>query len=303
MKKLIAMLLVLALALSFAACGTKDAVDSGSAGDSQQQQQQQDTPAVEEEAADLTKNDNVTIQGIYVDKSYVDKESSALKMVYVFFTLKATDTNLSADSKYTKMTIGGANTYDSDFYKGSCEYAPSYYYSSFIEDVYVGTELKVALTFKIPEGDLQGSKEIVFSDSSMPFDGIKMSTDDVVFCENPEEVCSKGDAEGYATEMDKHAPVDEETANTVKNLINGYYWTYYVSAGSTVQTQEIEFSAPNNFEVRSVSLGVSNGGTYEVKKAYIYVTYDTNGRTYKIPYEIKDGEVEMDCATAFSIYE
>ena len=62
-----------------------------------------------------------------------------------------------------------------------------------------------------------------------------------------------------------------------------------------------EFMAPNKFEMRT-KFG-SNGGTYEVKKAFIYVTYSTNNATYKIPYEFKNGELILDCATAFSIYE
>ena len=218
-------------------------------------------------------------------------------MVYVFLNVTAKDKNLSADSKYTEMTIAGTNTYKSDFYKDSCDFAPSYYYSSYIEEVYVGTDL----TFEVPEGDLTGSKEITFSDSAMPFDSIKMSTDDIVFCDSKEAVCEKGDPEGYAEESKKHAPADTATVNKVKKLINGYYWTFYVSTGQTVQTHEIEFYSPNKFEVRT-NFG-SNGGTYEVKNGYIYVTYSTNNRTYMIPYEFKDGDVELDCGSAFSIYE
>ena len=289
MKKILAALLALVMLASFAACGAKG--DSGEGGN------EEETTV----AAATNKNDVIEVEGIYVDNSYVDSDSDALKMVYVFVNINATASNLKADSKYTKMTINGANTYDSDFYKDSCTYAPSYYYSSFIEDVYVGDSFKLALTFKVPEGDLKDSKEIVFSDSDLSYEGIKFTTDDIVFCESAKEIGEKADAEGYAEAAAKHSPADEETEKKVKKLLNGYYWTYYVSAGTTVQTQEIEFFSPNEFEVRS-NFG-SNGGTYEVMNGYIYVTYSTNGRTYMIPYEIKDGDVELDCATAFSIYE
>lgn len=77
------------------------------------------------------KNDNVEIEGIYVDTSYVDDDNTSLKKVYVFLNLTATDTNLKYDCAYTKMTINDANSYDSDFDKGCCEYAPSYYSTAF----------------------------------------------------------------------------------------------------------------------------------------------------------------------------
>ncbi len=277
MKKIIAVLLVFAALLTLTACGGGTAAGSKSS------------------------NDNIAIEGIYVDNSYVDKSNSALKMVYVFLSINATDSNISADCSYAKMTINNSNTYESTFYKGACDFAPSYYYSSFIEEVYTGTNLDLVLTFKVPEGDLKDSKKITFSDTSMPFGGIEMSTDDIVFCASAQEVCEKGDPEGYATESEKHAPADAATTQKVKNLINGYYWTFYLSVGTSVEVQEIEFSAPNKFVLRSNYS--SNGGTYEVKNAYIYVTYSTNGATYKIPYEFKDGDVALDCATAFSIYE
>lgn len=287
MKKVIAVLLVLAISMTFFACSPKKDGD-GSKGD-------------KNSTSTVMKNDNVSIDGLYVDNSYVDKDGSPLKMVYLFLTVTATDKNLQVDSKYLKMTFNDANSYDSEFYKDTCTYAPSYYYSSFIEDVYVGNSIKLALTFKIPEGDLTGGKKITFTDSAIPVDGLKMTTDNIIFCKNVEEICEKADPTGYAQEMDKHAPADEATVKKVKAELNGYYWEFYVTAGTTVQAQEIEFMAPNKFEMRT-KFG-SNGGTYEVKKAFIYVTYSTNNATYKIPYEFKNGELILDCATAFSIYE
>lgn len=292
MKKMLVLLLALVMCFSFAACKTK--------GDTSASPEAEETSKVKE-TEKVTKNDYIEIEGVYVDQSYNDGENSSLKMAYVFLNVKAPDKNCKADCKYAKMTINDTNTYDSDFYKGTCEYAPSYYYSSFVEDVYVGDSLKIVLTFKIPEGDLASGKSIVFSDTDMQFDGIKMSTDDIVFCNSAEEVCEKGDPTGYAEEIEKHSPADATTENNVKELINGYYWTFYVSAGTTIQAHEIEFYAPDKFEVRT-NFG-SNGGTYEVKKGFIYVTYSTNNATIKIPYELKDGDISLYCESAFSIYE
>ncbi len=250
----------------------------------------------------VTSNEYVNIDGIYVDTSYEDKESSALKMIYLFLTITAKDKNLKIDSNYTKMKVADTNSYDSVFYKGLCAYAPSYYYSSFIEDLYVGKEMGLALTFKVPEGDLTAGKEIVFEDTNLPVDDLKIKTDDIVFCESEKQICKKADPEGYAKEKTKHEDADDATVKKVRSYLNGYYYTFYVTTGQTVQTHEIEFFAPNKFEVRT-SLGTSNGGTYKVKNNYIYVTYSESKHTVKIPYEIKNKEVILDLDTAFSIYE
>ena len=124
----------------------------------------------------------------------------------------------------------------------------------------------------------------------------------IVFCNNVEELCEKADPTGCAEIKDKFTPADDATVSDVKEQINGYYWTYYVSAGTSVQKQEIEFWDPNNFEVRS-SFG-ANGGTYEITKGYVCVTYSTNNKTYNIPYEFDEtGEILLDCEEAFNIYE
>ena len=285
MKKLIAIMLVLSLVFVFAACetdGIKDLVGGG-------------------DEAKMS-NDNITIEGVYVDSSYVDEDSDALKMLYVFMEVNAVDENIDVDCAYTTLTINDSNSYDSEFYKGTCKFAPSYYYSSFIEELYVGDSMKLVLTFKVPEGDLEGGKSMVLEDPSMPFDGIEFTTDDIVFCDSAEAVCEQGDPDGYAEEMDKYSPVDADAEAAVKEQLNGYYWTFYVSVGTTVQQQEIEFAAPNEFEMRT-DFG-SNGGTYEVTKAYIRVTYSTNDMTYDIPYEYdENGELLLDLNAAFSIYE
>lgn len=290
MKKLIAMLLVLVFAMSLCACGAKTEGNKEGGKDN-----------AETAESAVMSNENVTVEGIYVDSSYTDDDDSSIKMVYVFLNVKATDTNLDIDSSYTKLTINDANTYESTFYKGACDFAPSYYYSSFIEDVYVGNEAKLALTFKVPEGDLTGGKAIKLEDTSIPFEDISFTTDEIVFCDSPENVGEQADPAGYAEAADKYLPADAETEAMVKEQINGYYWEFYVSAGTMVQRQEIEFFAPNEFEVRS-SFG-ANGGTYEITKGYIRVTYSTNNETYNIPYEFVDGEISLDCNAAFSIYE
>jgi hypothetical protein len=131
--------------------------------------------------------DAAKIDGFFVDDSYQDPDGKPLKMVYLFLTFKPSEKNYKVDAGYTKMTIG-ENSYDSVFYKNACRYMPSYYYSSFLEEVFVGSEQKVALTFKIPEGDLVAGKEVTLSDSDMPVAGLRFTSDDLVHCEKPEDI-------------------------------------------------------------------------------------------------------------------
>ena len=279
MKKLLSIVLLLSLALSLVACG-------GTAAGNQS----------------VTSNENITVDGLYVDTSYTDSENTALKMVYAFLTINATDTNLSVDCKYTKLNIGENNSYESDFYKGACKYMPNYYYSSFVKDVSVGTELKLAMTFKVPQADLEGSKTITFSDTSFPFDGIKMNTDDIVSCSSIEEIGQKADTDGCATMVEKYASADQATIDHVKSNLNGYYWSFSVGVGSTLVKYELEFMAPNKFEVRS--MGMSNTGTYEVTNGFLLCTYPSNNHTVEIPYDFNsNGELTLECTKAFSIYE
>lgn len=283
MKKIIAVLLVLVLAVTLFACASnKGETNDGILGGGSE--------------TTVMSNENVNIDGIYVDSSYSDKEGSSLKLVYLFLTVTATDTNLKVDNKYMKMKINDANVYESENIPGACNYASSYYYSAYIEDVYVGENIKLALTFKVPEGDLTGGKKITFEDSAIPVNDLRITTDDLVFCEQSEQLFEKADPSGYAAEMDKRNPADDATAKKVKNEINGYYWTFYVNS----TTYELEFFSGNKFEVRT-SLGTAQQGTYTVQKGYIFCTYPNTGYTVEVPYEFADGEFKLDAVSAFDV--
>ena len=280
-RKLVALLLCAGLSLSLCACG------GGSAPEASE-------PPEEESLSSGV----VTIDGICVDDSYVEEEGSPLKMVYLLYTVTPADSNLEVDSKYTKLTINGSNTYESEHYgPAQCKYMPSYYYSSYIEDVYVGTALKVAATFKIPEGDLAAGRTITLSDSQLPdMEGLSLSTDLVRRFADQEEMAQAMDPEGYAAEMDRRAEADADTAEEVKSLVNGYYWSFYINS----ITYELEFWAEDNFEVRT-SLGTSGTGTYSVRNGYIFCTYPDTGYTVEVPYEIVDGEIDLDTIAAFDV--
>lgn len=286
MKKLISLLLATVLILSMAACAAQ-----APGGDLF------DEPT---EPAKVLEDDKVKLDGFFVDNSYVDSEGKPLKLVFVYLTFKAGETNYKVDAKYTKMKIG-ENEYDSDFYKRSNPYTPNYYYSSYIEEIFVGKSCKLLLTFKVAEGDLVAGKDVTLSDSEMPVAGLRFSTDDLVVCENHEEIGKLVDPEGAAQIADKREEADKATVKKVRKAVNGYYWTFYVTLGTSPMKYELEFKSSNKFELRTPLL--NNSGTYEVTKGYIVLNYKTGGDAIEIPYEFKNGEINLDCSTPFSIYE
>ena len=288
MKKLVALFLILTLSLSCFACGN-------STSDKEESTKKEKEENAKEEKT-VMKNDYIDIAGICVNDSYQDEDGSPLKMVYLFYTLNANDSNLEIDSTYTKLTIGGKNTYESAHYPGTCKYASNYYYSSYIEDVYTGTSLKVVATFKIPEGDLAAGKSITLSDSQIPnLEDIRFATDDIQHFNSDEDIVKTFDPEAYDAEMQKREEADAATQQQVKNMINGYYWSFYVNSTA----YQFEFIADNNFEIRT-AFG-TNTGTYTVRKGYIFCTYPSNGYVVEVPYTIENGEIKMDFVSAFDV--
>ena len=294
MKKITALLLALVMVFALAACGGSESPAPESSS-SAPESEAPESPAASGE--NVMETANFKVDGVYVDDAYRDEDESPLRMVYLFGTVTAADTNLEADSKYMEMTINGTNTYESDHYPPACALAGSYYYSSYIEDVFMGTELKVAYTFKVPEADLAAGRTVTLADSSLPgLEAISLTTDDIVHLEGDEAVCEAADPEGYAAAMELREPADEQTATLVSNQINGSGWMVSING----ITYHIQFSDPNYFSVET-SLGVTNGGTYTVQKGYVFCTYDSNGYTVEIPYTLSDTEFDLDVIAAFDV--
>lgn len=256
-------------------------------------------PAAQEESqASVKETDVVAIDGIYVDDSYVSEESDQLKRVYLFYTLSPDNENLEADSKYTEMTIADGNTYECEFYPGACDLMSSYYYSSFIENVYMGDTLKVAAVFEIPAADLASDRAISLADDQIPsIDGIKLSTNDIVRCASADEIAQNVDAEGYEHAQYLREEADAAATEQVRNAINGYYWSFFANNFS----YRTEFSAPNNFTT-TVS-GAQTAGTYTVTNGYVVLTNDANGYVVEVPYSWENGEIKLDLPAGYSVYE
>lgn len=240
----------------------------------------------------------ITVNGICVDDSYVDDDGSSLKLVYLFYTIRAEGSNLEIDSKYTTMHIG-ENTYESDNFAdvaAACKYTANYYYGSYIRDVYVGESMNVVATFYIPQGDLEPGKTVTLEDHQIPgVENLVLSTDEFMHFTSSDEIAVIMDPEGYEMSMYAREEADAATAKLVKNQLNGYYWSFFVNNTS----YKLEFRAPNTFSV-TTALGTSTG-TYSVRNGFVFCTYPDTGYTVEIPYTLVDGKLDLDTIGGFDV--
>ncbi len=305
MKKLIALLLALILCFSMFACGQAKESEDKDDEKIEQKEEVEETAAPTEAPTEPepteppfnSSNEYFSLDGIYVDSTYSEEEGSPVRTVYLFYTLTAPETNLEIDSNYTQLTINDANTYQSENYLLG-DYATSYYASSYIEDVYVGTSLKVLATFKIPETDLAPGRVITLSDTQIPdLTNIRISTDDVQFMEGELAICEAADPEGYAQALFLREEADEDTAKKVRKGLTGYYWSFYANN----IYYEIEFYKKSKYELRT-AYGTADG-TYVIANGYLICTHNSNGYVAEIPWEFnEDGELILNPAAAFDVY-
>ena len=74
---------------------------------------------------------------------------------------------------------------------------PSYYYSSYLQDVSVGTPLAVVETFRIPAEVLTSGQAITLTNAQIPeMDQLILSTEDLVLCQVECEVAQAADSLG-----------------------------------------------------------------------------------------------------------
>ncbi len=257
---------------------------------------------VSEEATEITSTQSMDIEGVYVDNGYTDKDNESLKMVYVFYTVSASDKNLDAYSKDMTMRItsdSNYNEYKSQHYADACTYMPNYYYSDYIEKVYIGDSLRVVDTFAIPEKDFEPGRTVTLSASRIPdIDQIKLTSDSFKRAENTAEIAQAIDPEGYESILAKHNPADVETAQSVKEYLDNRYWSFYVNSFS----YRIEFDGSGGFRLEKP---VENSGSYEVLEGYIALTYNgSEAPNVEIPWKWKeDGSLSLDVVSAFDVSE
>ncbi len=242
-----------------------------------------------------TKSDYVSIDAICVDDSYRDNDNSPVRMVYLFYTVTAQETNLKIDSKMDLKI--GANEYSSARSFDAKKFIKNYYNSIYLENVYVGTSLKVLSSFSIPEGDLTPGKAITLSKTEIPDVGnLSLSTNDIQHFNGIEEIAAAIDPDGYKEMVYLREEADTELSQKVKSAINGYEFSGWVSN----LDYTIKFRSGNKFSLTISPMG-GGEGTYSVRNGYIFCTYDSTGVTLEIPYEFKDnGKIDLDIAFAFT---
>ena len=267
MKKRFAAMIALVLAFSMAGCsgGATANTDEAEITATEAEPETETETETEAEPEEIKKTDYVEVEGIYVDDSYISEENDSFKMVYVFYNAFTNDKNISISS-FSDLTVNDINSYDSTTV-GNGEIMGSYYYSNYIEDLYIGDSMKVLSTYLVPEAELESGRTLSFDFSGIPDTGkLKMRTDDIIYCDSPVAIAELADAEGYADYQHKLEPADEETAAKVKAAVNGRYTmlpTYNL---------KVSFSDPDRFEVSFA--GITNGGTYVVTNGYLACTYD-----------------------------
>lgn len=279
MKKIVALFLAVMMIVELSACSNK--TDKGS-------------KKADKGVAKTFETEVVKLDGIFVDTSHSESNGKPLKMVYLFLSFKASDKNFEISSISFGNDIKiGENTYSPEIYYGSCKFMPNYHYANTIKEVFVGEELKIAFTYKVAEGDLETEKEVSTR-------GLKFTTEDLVRCASVKEIAQKVDPTGYEEALALRKTADKATRNKVRKAVNGYYWEFYVYVGTSLQKNEIEFYAPNKFEIKALSL--KNKGTYTVHEGYIFLHYKTTDSVVEVPYEFKDGQIELYLSDAFSLY-
>ena len=228
----------------------------------------------------------MTMDGLYLDDSYVDEKSDVLKAVHVVYTV-GSDNNFDVNYHTLKLKIG-ENSYEGehiDQFDSLDDKIPNVIHTDVLNDttIYAGESRQVLVTYLVPEADLEAGKEITFSDSEgLGSSNIKMSTNDIIRISSVNELAQAIDPNGYASYQAKYNPATADTAEVVSNQLNGYYFAT-VYNGMSIR---YEFAAPNAYTA-TVS-GQSTTGTYEVLNGFIKLTVDSTGYESYAPYTLDE---------------
>ncbi len=230
------------------------------------------------------------LNAIYIDESFDENGQSLL---YLFYTLAPKTKNLTASQLLVNLNANNANVYKPVTEKAYIPYFTAYYYSSYNEDVFVGSSLDVCQTYKVASGDLSEGKVIRLESDSVDVDGIEFTVNEMIRKSNIEEIAKELDPDVYERKHAQYdammADVDSAVDKAVKNGINGYYWYFYAYPASYT----LEFDSPNSFTIKS--MGLTNSGTYTVHAGCIVLYYPSNGEEIVIPFTCnEDGSPAFD---------
>lgn len=302
---LIAAALVTSLG-GLAGCATKGNQPMPSTGGDATEAAGTEGDATPEPVAAVTSSDYFSLDGAYLDTSYVDPDGSNGQMLYVFHTLTAPDSGLQTSSNSMQLRVCDEDAARSgnaaagervlSNMDASGNLMASYYYDNVIETVQYGTEFKMVSTFLVSPAQMEAGHFLLFEDDDVPgLNSIVVPTESVVVCSSPEEIAEIADPAGAEAARAAHEPADEDTVQAVNDAIN-FYEFYTIYGGLSLK---FYFEAPNYFEERTTGQG--NSGTYEVQQGYIACTYD-NGNTVDIPWEWSDdGSISLDIANGVGL--
>lgn len=283
-NKILKLLLAIVICFTLVGCGQKEVTN------------EQNGESNTKKNKSVTSNSMVTVDGMYLNNEYTDEEG--LKQVVLFYTISAGEENLDISSYTIKLKIN-KNEYEPVIGIPTPELT-QYYYSNVISNVYVGKSLKVAVVFKVPDGDLVSGKDVTLDDFYDYSKGIKLKTDDIKKMDNLTAISLDVDKEyaekRQAEEKEKLTDADAATTKKVKKDLNGYYFDMSEYLNGSYVKYRLEFFSPNKFTLTtSVSgSGITSNGTYRVAKGYIVLHYDTNDQYVNTPYRYENGDITID---------
>ena len=247
----------------------------------------------------MLEGENVTVNAVVIDDSYVDPDHDSLKRVFIFATLHPASDNYETSSYGAQLTISDESGDTSNEYKTTLgenktdagtkalSWSSSYYFDNVVKDVYAGEQFKIAYAFDVPESQLTDTATLSLNDSGSFGDaGVSILAKDIQHAASPEAMAQIADPEGYQAEQEARSEASGDVAAQVKPLLEGYeYWGYYGGVKNGFQ-----FGFNGDFTNTASGLG----GTYRILNGYIELTYSHNGSVILLPYKVENGKLDVD---------
>ena len=186
---------------------------------------------------DMLSNEQIRIDGIYIDES---QDDSVMELVYVFYTVTATDKNIELSSNDLTLVVNDNNDYESLLYD---EYNPlytNYYYNNDLKTIYVDKSFKICTTYKIPTSDLNERSTITFKNSKVDVSGIQVKYKQIKSQKNINEISMDLDKETFDTKYIQYK--NEDIFSTIND---SYIVTFDYLPGITYSEFNYELKNKN----------------------------------------------------------
>ncbi len=293
-SRIIAIFCCLAFALCLVSCGSagnpNSASSSSSAGSSSSASS---SSSSDSKPSNTLENDEMKVEGVYIDESYAgSKAGDEIKRLYVFTTVtpssgtqKVSSASFTLSAAREKATdeLDSMDVIQNDTESGSelARLASSYTCTNVITEVTPGSSAKLIIPFNVPAYYLQDGASFSLSDSNKVSDGIKFGFDAIKDADSKNTIAQSIDSEGYAAAMKAREDASPETAQDVRDKLNGY--EYFESKGGVTQRYSFE---GDRFTAKAMGQEVS--GQYAVKNGYLACTQDSTGWVNWIPWEYSE---------------